>query len=161
MYQIIRTQNVGIGEWVCDRTGGTWSADATTSLGIAQDSILIAGVLYDNFNGANIQMHVAAEAGKYWLTKEFLYEVFFYPFEYLQCRRATAIIPSSNAASLNICRRLGFTQEAVLKEAHPEGDLLVFSLLKTDCKWLKLKLRGTTHGQGIRSSSTGLQSSRN
>lgn len=154
MYQIIRTQGVGVGEWVCDRAGGVWSDSTATSLGITQDSVLIAGVLYDNFNGANIQMHVAAEAGKYWLTKEFLYEVFFYPFEYLQCRRATAIIPSNNAASLNICKRLGFTQEAVLKEAHPEGDLIVFSLLKTDCKWLKLKLRGTLNGQGFPSTST-------
>jgi len=156
MYQIIRSQGVGIGEWVCDRTGGTWSDKTGTTLGITLDGILIAGVLYDNFNGANIQMHVAAEDGKYWLTKEFLHEVFFYPFEYLQCKRATAIIPSTNAASLNICKRLGFTQEAVLKEAHPEGDLIVFSLKKTDCKWLKLKLRGALHGQGRSSTSTRL-----
>lgn len=159
MYQIIRTQNVGVGEWVCDRTGGTWSPHNTTSLGIALNSELIAGVLYDNFNGANIQMHVAAEDGKYWLTKDFLFEVFYYPFEYLQCKRATAIIPSTNAASLNICKRLGFTEEAVLKEAHPEGDLIVFSLRKTDCKWLKLKLRGNLHGKAISSTTTGLRSS--
>ena len=37
---------------------------------------IVAGVWYESFNGANMNIHVAAVPGARWMTKEFLWYVF-------------------------------------------------------------------------------------
>jgi RimJ/RimL family protein N-acetyltransferase len=64
---------------------------------------------------------------------------FYYPFVQLGCRRITGLVPSVNLAARKFDENLGFVLEATLKDAHPEGDLLVYVMHKGDCRWLSME----------------------
>ena len=139
-----------VGPWTMTRMGSEWYPGMGYALGYEVDGKLIAGVAYTDWNGASLQMHVAAEPGRRWLRREFLFTSFWYPFEQLRCRKVLGVIAASNADSLAFARNLGFTLEATLKDAHPNGDLLVHSMTREQCKWLS---KETYHGETLESSS--------
>jgi len=115
-------------------------------IGLAQvddngTGLLIAAVWFDSYNGANVNMHVAAIPGKRWMTREFLYFVFSYPFNQLGVRRITGLVAEDNAAARKFDEHIGFTLEARLKDAAVNGDLLVYCMFKHQCRWLNLRQR--------------------
>lgn len=146
MKELIIGRDSIVGPWVCARGGGTWTPGRGATVGLADlEHGLLAGVLFEDFNGANIVMHVAAVPGRRWLCREFLWFCFHYPFNQLGCRTVTGIVPSSNIEARKFDEHLGFTLKATLEDAHPEGDLLIYTMKKQDCRWLNLK-RNRNHG---------------
>lgn len=141
MKQIIVGQDDVVGPWVCERSEGAWHAGRGTTIGLYDEEAkeLIAGVLYEDWNGANVVMHVSAVPGRRWLTREFLWFCFYYPFEQLNVNRITILVPSNNLEARRFDEHLGFILEATLKDAHPDGDLLLYAMRKEDCRWLNLK----------------------
>lgn len=136
---IILGQNDTVGSWVMTRVGGSWYSGQGVAIGLASaDGIPLAGVVYEDYNGKNVVCHIAAVPGRRWLNREYLCYIFRYPFEQLKCHRITVVVAESNQDSRNFVTSLGFTLEATLKDAHPAGDLLVFRMLASECKWLKL-----------------------
>jgi hypothetical protein len=130
-----------IGPWVCQRVGTRWLPDKGTSIGLMDGSEILAGVYYEDYNRANIVMSTAAVPGSRWMTREFLWYAFYYPFVELGCKRITAMVAEHNVKAQRLDEHLGFKLEAALKQAHPDGDLLVYSMFKEDCRWLKLRGR--------------------
>lgn len=130
-----------VGPWVTERAGGTWVAGRGTTIGLwdCEAEELIAGTLFEDYNTAHVLMHVAAIPGRKWLCRQFLWACFDYPFNQLGCSRVTGIVPSCNLEARRFDEHLGFKLEATLKDAHPEGDLLVYAMWREDCRWLKLK----------------------
>jgi RimJ/RimL family protein N-acetyltransferase len=126
-----------IGPWVCERAGGTWIPGRGSAIGLERDGEIVAGVLYEDYNGANVVMHVASDGTAQWMTPEYLRQCFEYPFKQLGCKRVTGIVPSSNERALRFDERLGFRVEATLKAAHPDGDLIVLSMRRDQCRWLR------------------------
>ena len=126
-----------IGPWVCERAGGTWLPGRGTAIGLQRDGELVAGVLYEDYNGANVVMHVASDGTGAWLTKAYLRTCFDYPFRQLGCRRVTGIVPSSNEKALAFDQHLGFEVEATLSDAHSDGDLIVLRMKREDCRWIR------------------------
>ena len=125
-----------VGRFVARELGITaWSAPM--GIGLMEDGEMIAGVVYDYFNGRNICMHVAAVEGKRWMTREFLWYSFYYAFVELGVDRITGLVPESNMAARRFDEHLGFTLETRLKDAHPEGDVLVYKMMKQDCRFLE------------------------
>lgn len=129
-----------VGPWVCERAGGTWIAGRGTAIGLLKDDALCAGVLYEDWNGANVVCHIAAEGA--WANRSFLWTIFDYPFGQLGVRRITAPVASVNHVSRKFVEHLGFELEATLSAAHPEGDILLYRITPDKCRWL----RGN-HGQ--------------
>jgi len=135
--KIICDQPQRIGEFVSKIVGNDgWSS--YQAIGLEEENELIAGVLFDHFNGASICMHVAAIPGCRWLTREYLWYCFHYPFMELGVKRITGLVPESNQAARRFDEHLGFTLETRLKEAHPEGDMLVYRMFKKDCRFLRM-----------------------
>jgi RimJ/RimL family protein N-acetyltransferase len=126
-----------IGPWVCERAGGQWLPGRGTAIGLERDGELVAGVLYEDYNGANVVMHVASDGTGQWLTAEYLRTCFEYPFGQLGCKHVTGIVPSNNDKALTFDRRLGFEVEAVLAGAHPDGDLIVLHMKREKCRWIR------------------------
>lgn len=165
-----------VGPWVMDRIQGTWITGLGTAIGLLEfdkegkTCKLIAGVVYESFNGRNIVAHIAGIEGKRWLTRDFLWYIFYYPFEQLQVRRITAITGSTNYPAQKFLQHIGFTLEATLKEANPSGDSLVYRIFREDCKWLTLTSKQTLReneygrqrreGRGFNSHTTRPNSSR-
>lgn len=142
---------------MCERQGVSWLG-VGECIGLLDDSdAILAVVCFDEYNKANVNMHVASVPGKRWLNREFLWYCFFYPFEQLKVKRITGLVAFSNMEARRFDENLGFTLEATLKDAHPDGDLLVYCMTKAQCRWLTLK--DTPHGQERRSTTTRLRSS--
>jgi RimJ/RimL family protein N-acetyltransferase len=105
-------------------------------LGLERDGELIAGVVYEGFNGNNVWMHVATTPGKKW-TMEYLRYCFYYPFEELGCKRVSGYVEASNEVARRFDEHLGFQQEAVLRGAATDGgDVILYVMRREDCRYV-------------------------
>jgi RimJ/RimL family protein N-acetyltransferase len=136
---IVCDQPERVGRWVCERAGGSWVPGRGTAIGLERNGRLVAGVIFDDFNGANINMHVASDGSRGWLNREYLWFCFYYPFVQLGVKRITGIVPECNEAAARFDEHIGFELEARLKDAHPDGDLLIYKMTSDKCRWLHLK----------------------
>lgn len=136
MTRIVLQENDRVGEWACERLGTKWSPERGFAFGLERDGELIAGVLFDNWNGASLMMHVAAEPGVNWLRRDFIRVCFTYPFLQLQVHKVLGFVASTNLPARRFDEHLGFVLEATLTGAHPGGDLLVYSMTRDQCKWI-------------------------
>jgi len=98
----------------------------------------LGGVIYDGFTGGCIFMHQAG-FHPHWLTGNMIWIVFDYPFNQLKVRKVAGTINSNNKELLDFNRRLGFKEEGRIKHAYPDGDLLVLTMERSACRWLKIK----------------------
>lgn len=118
------------------RLDSRWVGGSGNAIGILNgNDVLVGGVTYTQWNGANIVVDIAVEA-KRWCTPDILYCLFSFPFEQLGCKRMTAPIAASNKRSIKFVEHLGFTLEATLKDACKDGDMLLYSMTKEKCRWL-------------------------
>ncbi|HLL28959.1 MAG TPA: GNAT family protein [Xanthobacteraceae bacterium] len=113
---------------------------ADVSISYSVDGVLRGGVIYHNFTGASIEMHQAAFS-KHWITRDMLWVCFHYPFAKLGVKKVFGLTPSSNPKVIELNKKLGFTIETVVGEVFPDGDLVVMSMKRDDCRWLKIEPR--------------------
>lgn len=123
--------------WVQERSGGGGYVTGTASaIGRMKDGNLVGGIYYEEFNGVNVMCHIAGD-GKRWLSKLFLWMIFDYPFNQLGAKRMTAPIVHNNVPCINFVEKLGFKQEAILQDAHPDGNILIYRLFENESRWHK------------------------
>lgn len=141
--KIITGEDDRLGLWLCARQeGAKWFPGGRSCIGIENElGELQAVAMFEEYNKANLTMHIAAVSGRHWLNREFLWYCFYYPFVELNCKRVTGLVASTNLQARKFDENLGFTLEATLKDAHPDGDLLVYVMTKENCRWLTLKER--------------------
>ena len=133
----------GVSEYVAERIDCSAGFGQHSTIGVFDNGRIVAGVVYADWNGRNIFMHVAAEPGKVWLTRKTLYEFFAYPFLQCGCERITGWVESSNTAARRLDEHLGFVEEARLQGAARDGgDIIVYCMKKRDCRFI-----GDRYGQ--------------
>ena len=133
-------------EWVAKRTNEFGDFGAAVGIGLAKDGEIVGGVVLNEYNGVNINVHIASDESKMWMNKEFLWYVFHYAFEEANVNRMTALIGEGNKAAIHLNTRMGFKHEAAIEGAHPTGKMLILGMFKQDCKWLNIK-RGSEYEQ--------------
>lgn len=107
------------------------------ALGLERDGRLIAGLVYEGYNGVNIWGHLAAEPGSRWMTREYLRYCFAYPFDELGVKRISGSVAASNLPAQRLDEHLGFKREAVLQGAAPDGgDVILYVMRREDCRYL-------------------------
>ena len=136
-FRIIDKDPERCGPWIQDHGGGYYR-EGTTCIGLERNGTLVAGVMYDYFNGASLYMHVAA-IGKHWLNREFLWFSFYYPFVQLGARVIIGLVESENLQARKFDEHLGFRLNQSIPDASPSGDLLIYTMKKEDCRWLNLR----------------------
>lgn len=122
-------------EWVAKRTHEFGNFGASQGIGWEKNGVPVVGVVYNEYNGVNCCTHIASE-GTHWLTREYLWTIFHYPFRQLKVKRITAPVGEGNAASRRFVEHLGFELETTLEQAHPTGNLFVYRMFEKDCKWI-------------------------
>jgi len=96
----------------------------------------MAVVLYTDYTGMDIAMHIASVSPK-WATRESLRVIFTYPFVELGVQRVSAATKQSYAHALEALRRVGFVREGELRNYHEDGDSDIISgMLKEECRWI-------------------------
>ena len=106
------------------------------AIGLERDGELQAVVVYNHYTKFDIAIHIAAIEGKRWMTRQFLKAGFSYPFVQLGVQRVTGYVPSRNLLAQHFDEHLGFRREGVLRHALPTEDLIVYGMLRSECRWL-------------------------
>lgn len=123
-----------IGPWVCERTGGVYEPASSSAIGMESGGRLVAGVLYDMFNGRSVCMHVAAEKP---FTRNFVRTCFDYAFKQLKVQKVIGLVDSTNDSALRLDLHLGFVEEARIKDAGKSGDLILLTMIRPQCRWIE------------------------
>jgi hypothetical protein len=99
---------------------------------------LLGGVIFDGYTGSCVFMHQAG-FHKNWLVGNMLWMVFDYPFNQLKVKKVAGAINSSKQELLDFDLRLGFKEEGRIRGAYPDGDMIIMTMAREECRWLKLK----------------------
>lgn len=121
-----------VGRWV-EKHGGGYYREGTQAIGLRSGDEIIAGVLYDYFNGASVYMHVAIEGR---ITREYLRVCFDYPFNQLGCSVVIGLVPEGNAKARRFDEHLGFRLTAKIEKGDPSGALLIYTMHREDCRYV-------------------------
>lgn len=135
--EIVLFQDNWVGGWVMPRAGGHWFPGRGICIGLKDsDGNLVAGMVFEAYSGTNLFAHCAIREGSS-ITEEFLHVCFHYCFIENNCRRITSMVDDSNTRCKRFVGRLGATEECRLTGAGLNGgDLVIFKMLKEDCKFL-------------------------
>nr|DAG45496.1 MAG TPA: acetyltransferase [Caudoviricetes sp.] len=107
------------------------------SIGLLENGKLVGGVVYNQYTGNGIAMHVAG-LRKGWITRRFIRAAFEFPFVYLGCARVTGLVRTDNPVALDFDKRLGFVEEGVIRKGDDDGcDLILLGMLKEECRWIR------------------------
>lgn len=126
-------------EWVAAQTAEFGNFGTDVGIGWEKDGRLVAGVAYANWNGVNIETHIASDRSKRWMTRQFLFTILDYPFNQLKAKRISACVGEGNKDSRKFVEHLGFSIEARLEKAHPTGDLLIYRMFANECKYVEIR----------------------
>lgn len=120
--------------------GAVFSPEGERCIARYVDGKLAGGVVYSNATQASLEMHVAGLCPR-WLNRDLLWVAFDYPFMQLGVRKVFTRIQASNTEALRFNASLGFKDEAVLKDVFPDGDMVIRSMYKADCRFLNIVAR--------------------
>lgn len=136
MFRIISEPRGLIANFVAQASGARFEVEGSyAAIALLRDDEIRAGVLYNGFAWPNILMHIGAVPGRHWLTREFLFAMFDYPFRQLRCRRVTGTIPRKNKDCRKFAENLGFEFEGKMRNAAEDDDLMVYGLLEEKCRF--------------------------
>lgn len=106
------------------------------AIGWERGGQIVCGVVFEQWSGPNIFMHVAIEDGAV-VTRRSLKLAFAYPFTHLNCSRITGLVRADNLKAQRFDEHLGFRLEGRLRSAATDGtDMLVYGMLRNECRWL-------------------------
>jgi len=127
------------------------------AIGITHQGKDIGACIWHNYHQDNWGNPLLIEVtlvtiDKRWATRQNIRELFYYPFCQLGVKRVQATCHRKAKRVRTTLKRLGFSYEGIVREAHPlGGDAAHYSMLKTECKWI-------VHGQKRAFSTTSTRS---
>jgi RimJ/RimL family protein N-acetyltransferase len=122
---------------------GLARTEGMQAIGLARNGSLVAGAIYEGWNGRNVWVHLAGEPGARWMTRRFLTAGFAYPFLVGGVDRISGYVDASNTAARRFDEHIGFKEEARLSGAAADGgDVIIYVMRRADCRFL-----GAGHGQ--------------
>lgn len=132
---IVTDRQDELGEWLCSRTGGQYVPGSGVYIGNELHGKIVAVAGYEDFNGASVRVHVAGEGR--WMTRDFLWYGFYYPFEEMKVKKIIGLVASTNLKALKLDLHFGYLHEATIQDAVPGGDLYILTMTKDQCRFLK------------------------
>lgn len=125
----------GVGYWVASKAAVShYDPSLSQAVGLVRDNALTAGVIYTDYNGKSIICHIAIDGG---VTADFMNKICDYPFNQCGVKKIIGPVDSSNEKCIRFVKKVGFKEEARIKDAHPSGDVILFTMVKEDCRYLK------------------------
>lgn len=106
-------------------------------IGLVRDDEMVAGVIYENWNGHSVWMHVAAVPGKRWMTRDYLKVCFGYPFQQLGVKSLYGWVPAENEVAQRFDEHLGFRLVSFIPGAGMAGgDVLIYRMDREECRYV-------------------------
>ena len=124
-----------VAAWVAEKVGAPKN-DAQSAIGWTRDDEITCGVFYEHFTGASITATIAIAPGAV-MPKDFLWAIFDYPFNQLNCEKIVALVAENNYRSVHLLGRMGFIREASISDYYPAGEaMIIYTLTRQDCRFL-------------------------
>jgi RimJ/RimL family protein N-acetyltransferase len=136
MAQLVFDQPGPVSEWVAQQVGHIGSWGEYYAIGIEADGQIVAGVVINNYNGANATCHIAISK-RTKLLVEMFYHVCNYAFNHCKLKRLTGMVPSNEPHILAFDKHLGFEEEFVMKDGALGADMHVLVMWPDTCRWLR------------------------
>lgn len=129
-------EGLRVARWFGQQVGRAERVGPYSAMGwLNSDGAFTAVVLFNDYNGSNIEMHMAGT-----VCRQGLREAFRYAFDQLKVQRITVKPYRSSFALRRIVERLGFKPEGVMKRYYgpaPAADAFVFRLDRDAAeKWM-------------------------
>src|SRR6188768_1154682 len=122
-WDIISGEEAGL--WTAAQIGTAFLPYAEVCIGLRRRGEFVAGVIYEDWNGKSIVTHIAIKGC---MTSKYLAAIFHYPFVTCNAHKIIAPVCADNARSIKMVKNMGFEVEATLKDAAPNGDILIFTM---------------------------------
>jgi RimJ/RimL family protein N-acetyltransferase len=114
----------GVAQWVLNNNGND-------AIGWMKDGRLVSGFAISECNGKNAFVHIRLEGRT---SRQFWFAMVDWVYNQIGCEKMTAPVAATNEKCLKLLRHMGWTQDAVLKDAaHDQSDMLFLSWHKKDC----------------------------
>ena len=121
-----------IAMWVMDGIG-RWSPEMT-AIGDIKDDKLIAGIAFESQTKNTLWGHQRIDSPP---SKQFWINAADFIFNQAGCIRFSATVDASNEKAIRLNKHIGFVVEATLRDAGNNGDVLIMTLFKENCRFLK------------------------
>ena len=123
-----------VGPWVAKRINSAFNAETSEAIGLERRGTVVAGVIYENWNGRSCVCHIAVEG---LMTPAYLRAIFHYPFVFGGLEKIIAPVAESNRKSIKFVEKLGFRKEGQLLDAHPDGSILLYTMSRNQCGFIE------------------------
>ena len=128
------TSDHAAGHWTAIKVDGGYFQERSRSIGLKKDGEFIAGVIYENWHGRSITCHIAV-TGR--MTPAYLFAIFDYPFNVCKVGKIIVPVSSANLTSIRFVEKMGFHEEARIKDSMADGDMVILTMPKERCKYLE------------------------
>lgn len=149
----------GAGDWIMAVAGGKFAPglDHSFSNHLFPDGSeppgptppCLGGFVLSTYLGTAMTVHMAGLDPR-WCSRDLLWMVFHYGFVQLGCKKLIAPVRSDNISAIGLDIRAGWRLEGRIANVYDNADLLILTMEKPDCRWLRIKPRtyrpGPDHG---------------
>jgi hypothetical protein len=132
----IRVNHAGDGEWVMSRASGVFVPGIDVVFMAHRGQTRLGGFVFSGYLHASIQVHMAGD-DPHWCSRDLMWTIFDYAFNQLAVRKVIAAVASTNEIAMAQDLRAGFQIEGRIKHAVPDGDLIILTMERHQCRWLK------------------------
>ena len=134
--ELVLDDKEAIGAWVAEQVGHGASWGDFYALGVRKGDKITAGVVINNYNGANATSHIAIkEFSK--KNVELFRHTAHYAFRHCGLKRLTGMVPTNEPRTIEFDKKLGYEEEFILKDGAPGADMMVLVLWPEKCRWLQ------------------------
>ena len=137
MARSIRIEYPGDGAWIMDRAEGVFTPEFDHVFMSVRDGARLGGFALCGFLGGSITVHMAGDDPR-WCSRDLMWMVFHYAFVQLGVRKVLALVRSNNHIALAQDLRAGFAVEAMIQDAYPDAHMMVLSMSRDTCRWLRI-----------------------
>lgn len=96
----------------------------------------------------SVELTIIAE-NPLWAAPSIVKELMRYPFDALQCQRISVNTARKNKRARQLCERMGFKLEGVIRNGYGKQDMMVYGLLKSEWERHPIGARGNVKKEEI------------
>ena len=96
--------------------------------------------MFENWNGKSVMAHMAVDGGR--LTPAYVAAIFDYAYNVCNVNKVILPVGSQNLKSQRLVENMGFMEEGRILDAAPDGDIVIYTMSKPDCRFLGEKYNG-------------------
>ena len=131
---IVTDRQEELGRWLMSRIGGTYLAGRGVYIGLERNGLICAVAGFEDYNTASMMGHLAVDGGRMDLT--WIRYCFRYVFDIAKVIKLIGMVSSDNTRAYTMNLKFGYIEEAVIKDACKNGDMILMTMTREQCKYI-------------------------